>query len=149
MIVADSSYIVEGILRDASLLENEVIIAPDLALYEIMNTLWKHEVLIRDLENSSARISLLLELVSTKTVQLVRPDEKLIDDTYRLSVKHKAPVYDTIFIALALELGLELKSFDERQVDMLSEEERSGKLAPPNRHSTETHTTENFRDKSN
>ena len=148
MIVTDSSYIVEGILRDASLLENELIIAPDLALYEIMNTLWKHEVLIRDLENSSTHIKLLLELVSIKTVQLVRPDEKLIDDAYRLSVKHKVPVYDTIFIALALQLGLELKSFDERQIEMLLEEKRNGKLGSPNRHSTETRATENFRDKS-
>jgi predicted nucleic acid-binding protein len=123
-----------------------VIIAPDLALCEIMNTLWKHEVLIRDLGDSFARINLLLELVSAKTVQLVRPDEKLIDDTYRLSVRHKAPVYDTIFIALALQLGLELKSFDERQVRMLSEEKKSGKLASLNRRSAETHIAKNFRD---
>ena len=147
MIVADSSYIVEGILRDASLFENEVIIAPDLALYEIINTLWKHQVLIRDLENSSAHIKLLLELVSTKTIQLVRSDEKLINDTYRLSVKRKAPVYDTVFVALALQLGLGLKSFDERQVDMLLEEEKSGKLGPPNRYSTEPRTSEDFRNK--
>jgi len=147
MIVADSSYIVEGILRDASLFENGVIIAPDLVLYEVTNTLWKHEVLIRDLGNSSARINLFLELISTKTVQLVRPDEKLINDTYRISVKHKVPVYDTIFIALALQLGLELKTFDERQVGILSEEERSSKLEHPNRHCKGTRVTENFRDK--
>jgi predicted nucleic acid-binding protein len=144
MIVADSSYVVEGILRDASLLENEVIIAPDLALYEIINTLWKHEVLIGDLGDSPARIHILLELVSTEIIQLVRPDEKLIDDAYRLSVKHKAPFYDTIFVALALQLGLELKTFDERQVGILSEERRSNKIRPPNRHSTETRGSEHF-----
>jgi predicted nucleic acid-binding protein len=101
MIVADTSYIVEAILRDARLLENETIITPDLTLYETVNIIWKHETLIGDLKDSSHHIDLLLKLVSTATIQLVRPDEKLFKDTYALSIKHKVPVYDTVFVALA------------------------------------------------
>jgi predicted nucleic acid-binding protein len=41
MKVADSSFLIEALLRDASLLENENFIAPDLALYEVVNTLWR------------------------------------------------------------------------------------------------------------
>ena len=41
MKVADSSYLIEGILRDAALFENETLVAPDLALYEVVNTIWK------------------------------------------------------------------------------------------------------------
>jgi len=122
MIVADTSFIVEAVLRDARLLEGETVITPDLALYETVNTLWKHETLIRDLKDSSLRVALLMELVSAGPVRLVRPDEKLLKDTYALSVKHRVPIYDTVFVALALELGLELRTFDSRQVNVLSEE---------------------------
>jgi len=122
MIVADTSYIVEAILRDASLLEAETIITPDLTLYETVNTLWKHGTLIGDLKDPSLHVDLLLELISAGAIQLVRPDEKLLKDTYALSAKHKVPVYDMVFVALALELSVELKTFDGKQADILSKE---------------------------
>ncbi len=125
MKVADSSYLTAGLLRDASLLENEKFVAPDLALYEVVNALWKHETIVKDLRDSSVRIRLFSELISTEAVQLIRPDGKLLGETYSLSIKHRAPVYDTIFVALALELGLDLKTFDSRQSTIMSKEERT------------------------
>jgi len=122
MIAADSSYLVEGILRDARLIEKETIVAPDLALYEVINTLWKHETMIGDLDDSSSHIGLLLELVSAGAILLVRPDGKLLNGTYALSVKHRTPVYDMVFVALALQLDLELKTYDEKQAKILSKE---------------------------
>ena len=122
MIVADTSFIVEAILRDASLLEGETIITPDLTVYETVNTLWKHETLIGDLKDSFLRVTLLLELISAGAIQLVRPDEKLMRDTYALSAKHRLPIDDMVFVALALELGLELKTFDNEQANILSGE---------------------------
>lgn len=122
MKVADSSYLIEGILRDASLLENEIFVSPDLALYEVMNTLWKHESLIKDVKDSWARLSLFLELVSAEAVRLVRPDKRLLEEAYSLSRKHRVPTGDTIFVALALELGLELKTYDSRQTAIMSKE---------------------------
>jgi len=96
MIAADSSYLVEGILRDARLIENETIVAPDLALHEVINTLWKRETVIGDLDDSSSHLGLVLELVSAGAILLVRPDRKLLNGTYVLSVKHRTPVYDTV-----------------------------------------------------
>ncbi len=125
MKVADSSYLIEGLLREASLLENEIFVAADLSLYEVVNTLWKHETILRDLSDSSERIRLFLELISTETIQLVRPDRKLLDESYSLSVKHRLPIYDTIFVALALELGLELKTLDSSQSKILTKEQQS------------------------
>lgn len=122
MIVADTSYIVEAILRSAGLIENETIVTPDLALYETINTLWKHETLIRDLKDSSSLVDLLLELLSAGVIQLVRPDEGLLKLTCALSVRHRVPIYDMVFVALALELGLELKTFDSKQASILSKE---------------------------
>jgi len=122
MKVADSSYLIEGILRNAGILENETFIAPDLALYEVVNTVWKHEALIGDLPDSALRIGLFLELVSAETVQLLRPDKKLLDETYSLSVKYKLPTYDMVFVALALQLDLELETFDDRQSMIFAKE---------------------------
>ena len=125
MKVADSSYLVEGILRDATLLENEALVCPDLVLYEVVNTLWKHQVLFHDLEDAQERIELLSGLVSNERVQLVRPDRKLLSETYTISVKHNRPVYDCVFIALALQLKMELATFDDKQSTILNEERRT------------------------
>jgi predicted nucleic acid-binding protein len=120
--VADSSYVVEGILRDASLLENEIFVCPDLALYEVINTLWKHETMVGDLKDAQPRIELLMDLVSNGILQLVRPDRKLLYETYAFSIKYKLPVYDSVFVALALQLKIELATFDNRQSKALQEE---------------------------
>ena len=124
MKVADSSYLVEGILRDTTLLENEALVCPDLVLYEVVNTLWKHQALLHDLEDAQERIELLSGLVSNERVQLVRPDRKLLSETYTISVKHNRPVYDCVFIALALQLKMELATFDDKQSTILNEERR-------------------------
>lgn len=124
MNVADSSFLIEALLRDASLLENEDLVAPDLALYEVVNTLWKHQVLIRDLEDASVHIELFIDLTSDRRVQLLRPDRKLIDKALALSVKHRIPTYDAVFVALALQLGVELKTYDARQSSIFSQERR-------------------------
>jgi predicted nucleic acid-binding protein len=123
--VADSSYLIEGILRDATLLENETLVSPDLDLYEVVNTLWKHETLIGDLRDSQQRIELLLDLVSNERVQLVRPDKKLLSETYELSIKHRLPIYDSIFIALALQLKMDMATFDSKQSAVLSQEKHA------------------------
>ncbi|MGP8069669.1 MAG: type II toxin-antitoxin system VapC family toxin [Candidatus Bathyarchaeia archaeon] len=122
MKVADSSYLIEGILRDATLLENETFVSPDLAWYEVVNALWKHETLIRDLKNSKERIELLSALVSNESIQLIRPDRNLLDQTYALSVKHGLAIYDSVFITLALQLKMELATFDNKQSSVLSQE---------------------------
>ncbi len=126
MKVADSSYLIEGILRDATLLENETLVSPDLALYEVVNALWKHETLLRDLKNPQERIELLSDLVSNKRIQLVRPDRKLLNETYALSVKHGLPIYDSVFVALALQLKMKLATFDGKQSTVMSDEIQTG-----------------------
>jgi predicted nucleic acid-binding protein len=122
MKVADSSYLIEALLRDASILENEIFIAPDLALYEVVNTLWNHQVKLRDLKDATARIELFIDLTSDQRVQLLMPDAKLLAKAYALSVTHRIPTYDTIFVALALQLGVELKTYDSRQSPIFSQE---------------------------
>ena len=121
MIVADTSYLVEAILRNAELFKGEIFVAPDLALYEAVNVIWKHEALIRDLEDAAGYLTIMEELISSEAIRLIRPDAKLVQDAYNLSIKHKTPFYDTIFVTLAMRLKLELRTFDKAQTRILSD----------------------------
>ena len=64
-------------------------------------------------------------VISAEAVQLIRPDGKLLDETYSISVKRRVAVYDAVFVALALELGLDLKTFDSKQSTIMPKEERT------------------------
>jgi len=124
MIVADTSYVVEGLLHNSGLFSKETLVVPDLTLYETANVLWKHQQLIQDLKDASEHLEILEKLVSEGTLVLVRPDGELTRKAYNLSIKHKTPFYDTIFVALALQLKLDLKSFDKAQIRILTEEKQ-------------------------
>ncbi|MGA2462657.1 MAG: PIN domain-containing protein [Candidatus Bathyarchaeia archaeon] len=75
-----------------------------------------------DLKEPSPFLDLFLQLLESETIQLVRPDERLLKRAYALSVKHRSPLYDIVFISLALDLGLKLKTFDDNQKRILSKE---------------------------
>jgi len=62
----------------------------------------------------------LLELAAAEAILLVRPDKKLLNETFALTVKHRTPVRDVAFVAFALQLGLELKTCDEKQGGLVS-----------------------------
>jgi predicted nucleic acid-binding protein len=124
MNVTDTSYLAEAILRNAELLEEELLVAPDLALYETVNVIWKHETLIRDIRDAAKYIDALETLIRTQRITLVKPDGRLIRDAYRLSIRHKTPFYDTVFIALALRLQTELKTLDKKQMSIYSIEKQ-------------------------
>ena len=115
MIVADSSYIIEGLLRNASIFESEPVVAPDLVLYEVVNTLWKHECKLRDIPHAGLYLENFLELLASRTIQLLRPDGPLIKKAYNLASKEGISFYDAIFIALAIDVRLDLKTYDETQ----------------------------------
>ncbi|AIC14469.1 type II toxin-antitoxin system VapC family toxin [Nitrososphaera viennensis] len=120
MIVADSSYLVEGLLKDVSLIENEgVVVSPDLALYEVVNAVWKHETVLKDIKDGRPYLDVLSKLVSARAVRFVKPDKKIIGQAYQLASKKRCTFYDAVFVVLALELGLELKTFDEAQRALL------------------------------
>lgn len=115
MIVADSSYIIEGLLKNSYLLKDKEIITPELAFYEVTNAIWKHETLLKDIKNGKAFLNIFNELIQNQTIQLIRPDNNIIQKAYTLATKKNITFYDTIFVALAQNLGHELKTFDKTQ----------------------------------
>jgi predicted nucleic acid-binding protein len=124
MNVADTSYLAEAILRNAEMLEDELLAAPDLALYETVNVIWKHETLIRDIRDAAKYIDSLETLIQTQRITLVKPDGRLIRDAYSLSVRYRAPFYDTVFVALSIRLQTELKTLDNKQMSIYREEKQ-------------------------
>jgi predicted nucleic acid-binding protein len=89
-----------------------------LALYEVANGIWKNEFLLKNVKEGAKYISSLLELVDSGSVILVRPDIQLLKKAYQIAAKQKISIYDAIFLALAFETGLELKSLDHTMMDV-------------------------------
>lgn len=117
--MADSSFIAEALLKNKNLFEQEdSIISPDLALYELTNTVWKHQFLFKDVEDGSQYISFLGDLIESGSIILVRPDWLLLKSAYEIAGKKKLSIYDAIFLALAFETGLELRSLDGKMMDI-------------------------------
>jgi len=120
--VADSSFLVEGLLKRKELLEEDFLITADLALYEVVNAVWKHQFLLKDLDHGQTYISILYGLVESGRVRVIRPTPELMNRAYSIAGENNRSVYDTIFIALALELSLELATFDKRQAELFERE---------------------------
>jgi len=126
VIVADSSYLAAGILQDEELLRNQRILTPDLAIYETVSTIWKHQVLLKRVTNGQGLVSILFDFVGTNVVIPVHPDRELTERAFGLAIQHQTHPHDMVFVALALGTGLELKSFDKTQLRIMEEEKAGG-----------------------
>jgi predicted nucleic acid-binding protein len=115
MIVADSSFIVEGVLVDGNLLRQETMVAPDLVVYETVGAIWKHEALLGRISDGTGFLSVLSDLIKSNRLLALRPDEELIGDAYAMAVRYHVHPHDAIFVALAVATGLELETLDASQ----------------------------------
>jgi predicted nucleic acid-binding protein len=123
--VADSSVIAEALLKNKNVLEREdTIVTADLALYEVANSIWKNQFLLKTIEEGSGYLSLLLDLVESGTIVLIRPDLRLLGRAYEIAARERIPIYDAVFLALALELGVELRSLDGRTMKIFRSSHR-------------------------
>ena len=117
MIVADSSIIAEALLKNKNILEREdTIVTADLALYEVANSIWKNQFLLKTIEDGSKYLTLMVDLVESGSIVLIRPDLRLLKRAYEIAEREMIPIYDAVFLALALELGVELRSLDNRMM---------------------------------
>jgi predicted nucleic acid-binding protein len=116
--VADSSYLVEGLLKNKALLETDFLVTLDLSVYETANSVWKHEFLLKDIKNGIEYLSILEGLIESGKIQLLHVGKEAMAKAYSLAAENKRTVYDTVFVVLALELRLELATFDNRQAEL-------------------------------
>ncbi len=127
MRVADSSYLVEGLLKRKELFDGEPLLTLDFAVYEVANSIWKHEFLLKDIENGAEYLSILQGFIETGTIQLLHASRETLVEAYSIAAVNKRSIYDTAFVALALELGLELWTFDKRQADVVRKAKQNKK----------------------
>ena len=118
MRVADSSFIVEGLLKRKELLEEDLLTL-ELALYETANSIWKHQIILKDFRDGMPYLNVLLELIQSGRIRVVRPGSELMKKAYSMAFQHNRSIYDTVFVALASELGLKLATFDRRQAELM------------------------------
>jgi predicted nucleic acid-binding protein len=127
MIIADSTFIVEGLIQRKALFEeNEDILTLDFAVYEVSNSIWKHEFLLKDLRNGRAYLSEFIQLIESESIRLIQLSPSLLQRTYALASKHKRTIYDIAFVSLSLEMELELKTFDLDQERVYNQERGAG-----------------------
>ncbi len=105
----------------AQLLSKVRLEAPDFLLVECANILWK-KVRIRDLSPGDA--STRLELLLQQPVALVA-SRSLLDSGLALSFDLRHPVYDCIYLALALQRGVPLVTADERLARAASKQRKT------------------------
>jgi len=105
----------ENLLDDFKL--NDVrLIVPDLFWVEISNALWK-SVRRRQLavDDAITRISLLQETGITTIAT-----EALLPEALRIASAYERTVYDSVYVALALESSMEMVTADERLANVLA-----------------------------
>lgn len=105
----------EALLQDASLLSNVQIVAPDMVVYEVANAIWKQEYLLKNLENGKEYIAIFHGLLDSEKIAVMPPNEDLIQHSYLLAKQNSITIYDAVFVALALQLDLPLKTLDKAQ----------------------------------
>jgi predicted nucleic acid-binding protein len=103
---------------------DDQIVAPELVIYEVVNALWKHERLLKDLENGEPYLSIFYGLIEAGKITILSPNESLMHDSYLLAKRNGITIYDAVFVSLAINLGLSLKSYDRVQIWALKSENR-------------------------
>ncbi len=115
--VLDASAAVHIVMRSARVGEfiarlaaSSVVFAPSLFNSEVANTLWKyHRAGAIDLAAAMVRLDEARALVDD-----YEPDERLAAEALSLAVRYEHPVYDLLYVVLALRTGSRLLSADTR-----------------------------------
>src|SRR2546426_12726252 len=91
--------------------------APDLLISEVANALFKRTTKLKHISAPEAA-GIYTDLME---VQLnLHPTPSLVEAALGLSIKHEHPVYDMVYLVLALDLGCDLITADEPFVNKLA-----------------------------
>ena len=108
------------------MLADDQIVAPELIVYEVANSIWKHEHLLKDLKDGKPYLSILFGLIEAGRITILSPNENLMREAYSIAKRNGITVYDAMFISLAIKLGATLKSYDKVQIRALKTEKSRG-----------------------
>ncbi len=124
MAVIDASFIAKIILKEQGSEKAREILkeilnnleeprAPNIVLAEVLNALWKHKILLEDIDNKA------LALAKKRLYRIwkdltIHNTEELADEALELAIKYKTPFYDSLYIALAKKTNEKLYTFDKK-----------------------------------
>ncbi len=124
MIAVDSSALSKYLLREEGWegvrrrLE-EGGISLEIALKETCNALWKR-VMRGEVEGEMA--SRVVEELMRWEILKLADQRELIEEAFKIAIRRKITLYDSLFIALAKAMDIPLLTSDERQSKAASEE---------------------------
>ena len=119
MIVVDSSVLAAFIRKEpgweklVDYVKNSV--SMDLAVKEVSNAIWKDYAVRKliDYETALALFKIMNQLVGVNVV--LEPEEKYIEEAFKIALKTDIIVYDALYIALAKSKNLPLLTLDVKQ----------------------------------
>ncbi len=98
------------------MLADEQIVTSDVAVYEVANAVWKRENLLKNLENGLQYIAIFFGFIESGKIVVLPSNENLMQESYKIAKRSSITLYDAVFVALALEFGLPLKTLDKAQI---------------------------------
>jgi len=116
-LVLDASAAVHVVLRTdratgfiVALEDSAIVLAPSLFQSEVANTLWKYvRAGMLDKQTAMVHLEEALDLVDT-----LESDQTLVTEALSQSVLHDHPVYDLLYVVLAMRFGSRLISADHK-----------------------------------
>jgi len=119
VIVVDSSVLAAFIRKEpgwerlVDYVKNSV--SMDLAVKEVLNAIWKDYAVRKliDYETALALFKIMNQLVGVNVV--LEPEEKYIEEAFKIALKTNITVYDALYIALAKSKRLPLLTLDVKQ----------------------------------
>jgi len=124
VIVVDASALAKYILKEEGwrevrkLLEGGAI-SVDHIVKEVSNAIWRKCAVLKlkDVEVAVRRYELLVELVRSGVVVL-ESELKYLEKAFRIAIENGVTVYDSLYVAQARELGAQLLTSDQKQVEV-------------------------------
>ena len=122
MIVLDASAIIKLVVREEhsesvrkqiseAIVGGDTIAAPDIALPEALNGIWRHVALLKDVGRSEVPERLaMLTFIWEKIIHINSSD--LAEMAITIGIDSKLTVYDSLYIAASLINNAQLLTFD-------------------------------------
>ena len=122
MIVIDASSLAKYILKEDNWIELEEIIrnnnvySIDLIAKEVLNTIWKHHIILNTISLKTAleKIEILNKMIKDKLLTLEN-EKEYYNEAIKIALKHKITVYDALYIAQAKKYNTTLVTSDKAQ----------------------------------
>lgn len=119
MPVIDASILASYLVRDElfeeakEILSTWGLLAPDLLIPEVTNVIWKHVYLYRRIREKEA-IKLIEGMkILVNNIKIIN-SMKVIDNAFKIAVKLGITMYDSIYLALAINNNDKLETFDKK-----------------------------------